>query len=164
MSRTISELRYGAGPDGADGGGRGGGSGADGGGVRTVSALPLRMILVDRAHVLVPPDPADTRARAVVLPLPGARLGAHSPPSSNRSGRPLGRSVATARATVGAGLTPPGRELLRLLSRGMADEAVSHQLGACPSTVGRSTATLMKRFGARSRVEADLGAAPPGWL
>ncbi|MCY0929568.1 hypothetical protein OTB20_25895 [Streptomyces sp. H27-H1] len=58
--------------------------------------LPLRTILVDRAHALVPLDPAGTRAGAVVLRLPGAVVALTAP---GRSGRRRCPWAATGRAT-----------------------------------------------------------------
>ncbi|MGW5399406.1 helix-turn-helix transcriptional regulator [Streptomyces sp. NPDC003952] len=134
----------------------------NGGGVRTVPTLPLRMILVDRAHALVPLDPADTRAGAVVLRLPGAVAALTALFDQVwEASLPLGCDRPR---DEGTGLTPVERELLRLLSQGMTDEAAGHQLGVSLSTVRRSMAALMERLGARSRFEAGLRAAQHGWL
>ncbi|MBT2449922.1 helix-turn-helix transcriptional regulator [Streptomyces sp. ISL-43] len=134
----------------------------NGGGVRTVPTLPLRMILVDRAHALVPLDPADTRAGAVVLRLPGAVAALTALFEQVwEASLPLGCDRPR---DEGTGLNPPERELLRLLSQGMTDEAAGHQLGVSLSTVRRSMAALMERLGARSRFEAGLRAAQRGWL
>ncbi|MET9961516.1 LuxR C-terminal-related transcriptional regulator [Streptomyces sp. NPDC006326] len=134
----------------------------NGGGVRTVPTLPLRMILVDRAHALVPLDPADTRAGAVVLRLAGAVAALTALFEQVwEAALPLGCDRPR---DAGTGLTPPERELLRLLSQGLTDEAAGHQLGVSLSTVRRSMAALMERLGARSRFEAGLRAAQRGWL
>ncbi|WP_328298368.1 LuxR C-terminal-related transcriptional regulator [Streptomyces sp. NBC_00435] len=134
----------------------------NGGGVRTVPTLPLRMILVDRAHALVPLNPADTRAGAVVLRLPGAVAALTALFEQVwEASLPLGCDRPRDECT---GLTPPERELLRLLSQGMTDEAAGHQLGVSLSTVRRSMAALMERLGARSRFEAGLRASQRGWL
>ncbi|MET9856272.1 LuxR C-terminal-related transcriptional regulator [Streptomyces sp. NPDC006450] len=134
----------------------------NGGGVRTVPTLPLRMILVDRAHALVPLDPADTRAGAVVLHLPGAVAALTALFEQVwEASLPLGCDRPR---DEGTGLTPPERELLRLLSRGMTDQAAAHQLGVSLSTVRRCMAALMERLGARSRFEAGLRVAQRGWL
>ncbi|MEU9235322.1 helix-turn-helix transcriptional regulator [Streptomyces subrutilus] len=134
----------------------------NGGGVRTVPTLPLRMILVDRAQALVPLDPADTRAGAVVLRLPGAVAALTALFEQVwETSLPLGCDRPR---DEGTGLTPPERELLRLLSQGMTDRAAGHRLGVSLSTVRRTMAALMERLGARSRFEAGLRAAQRGWL
>ncbi|MFJ9343028.1 LuxR C-terminal-related transcriptional regulator [Streptomyces sp. NPDC101733] len=134
----------------------------NGGGVRTVPTLPLRMILVDRAHALVPLKPADTRAGAVVLRLPGAVAALTALFEQVwEAALPLGCDRPRDECT---GLSQTERQLLRLLSQGMTDEAAGHQLGVSLSTVRRSMAALMERLHARSRFEAGLRAAQRGWL
>lgn len=116
----------------------------------------------EQVQALVPLDPADTRAGAVVLRLSGAvaALTALFEQVWDAS-LPLGCDRPR---DEGTGLTPPERELLRILSRGMTDQAAAHQLGVSLSTVRRSMAALMERLGARSRFEAGLRAAQRGWL
>jgi sugar-specific transcriptional regulator TrmB/DNA-binding CsgD family transcriptional regulator len=46
--------------------------------------------------------------------------------------------------------------LLTLLSAGLKDEAIARQLRVSPRTVGRRTAELMERLGARTRFQAGL--------
>ncbi|MGW2485324.1 helix-turn-helix transcriptional regulator [Streptomyces sp. NPDC001251] len=132
-----------------------------GGEVRTVPTLSPRMIVVDRECALVPLDPSDTRAGAVVLRVPGVVAALMA--LFERvwvTALPLGCAAPREERT---GLTPQERALLTLLGRGITDEAAARQLGVSLSTVRRAMAALMERLGARSRFEAGLRAAQRGW-
>ncbi|MGF1431188.1 LuxR C-terminal-related transcriptional regulator [Kitasatospora sp. LaBMicrA B282] len=132
-----------------------------GGEVRTVPALPLRMIILDRRVALVPIDPNDTRKGAVQLSTKGVITALVS----------LFEQVWENAIPFGApkerdeqGLTRQEQELLRLLGQGCTDEAAGKQLGLSVRTVRRIMADLMERLGARSRFEAGLHAGRRGWL
>ncbi|MEW1911094.1 helix-turn-helix transcriptional regulator [Kitasatospora sp. NPDC085895] len=132
-----------------------------GGQVRTVPALPLRMIIFDRSVALVPIDPANTRKGAVQISSTGVITALVS----------LFEQVWAEAAPFGAprerdeqGLTRQEQELLRLLGRGYTDEAAGKHLGLSLRTVRRMMADLMDRLGARSRFEAGLYAGRRGWL
>ncbi|MFF7590943.1 LuxR C-terminal-related transcriptional regulator [Kitasatospora purpeofusca] len=133
-----------------------------GGEVRTAPTIPQRMVVVDRAQALVPIDPADNRKGALYVTEPGILaalldffertwatavvLGAARPEESRSS------------------LTPTERELLRLLSSGLTDDAAGQRLGISSRTVGRHMSSIMERLGAGSRFEAGIKAAQNGWL
>ncbi|MFI6446411.1 LuxR C-terminal-related transcriptional regulator [Kitasatospora sp. NPDC050543] len=132
-----------------------------GGMVRTIPALPLRMIIFDRQMALVPIDPANTRKGAVQITSVGVITALVS----------LFEQVWTSATPLGApkerdeqGLTRQEQELLRLLGRGFTDEAAGKHLGLSLRTVRRMMADLMDRLGARSRFEAGLYAGRRGWL
>lgn len=130
--------------------------------VRTMATLPLRMILVDGTHAIVPLDPADSRAGAVIVRAAGAltALNALFELLWN-SGVDL---CAAPSAEEPPELTHQESALLALLSEGLTDGAAGRQLGVSLSTVRRSMAALMERLGARSRFEAGVLAARRGWL
>ncbi|MGE7385761.1 LuxR C-terminal-related transcriptional regulator [Streptomyces sp. NPDC004126] len=132
-----------------------------GGEVRTVPTLPVRMLLFDRRTVIVPADPDNTRKGAVELSEPGVVAGlAGLFDRVWESAAPLGTSPDR----DDQGLTGQERELLKLLGRGLTDEAAGRQLGLSLRTVRRMMAELMKRLGAGSRFEAGLRAAQREWI
>lgn len=134
------------------------GSGAE---VRTVAALPLRMALYDRHAALVPIDPDDSGAGAMLLR--GAGLLTALCALFDRvweSASPLGEE----RNRDDDGLLAQEREVLRLLARGYTDEAVARRLGVSVRTGRRITAGVMRRLEARSRFEAGVKAVERGWL
>lgn len=67
-------------------------------------------------------------------------------------------------ALIGDGVPAAERELLRLLARGLTDEAVGHKLGISACTVRRQVEVLMERLDASSRFEAGLKVAQQGSL
>lgn len=133
-----------------------------GGEVRTAATVPQRMVIVDRAHALVPIDPADTRKGALHVTEPGiltALLELFE--QTWNTAVPLG---AVRPDDPRTGLTDTERELLRLLGTGLTDDAAGQRLGISSRTVGRHMASVMERLGATSRFEAGIKAAQRGWL
>jgi DNA-binding CsgD family transcriptional regulator len=133
-----------------------------GGQVRAAPVLPPRLLVFDRSVAVLPIDPANTRLGALCTREPGivASLAAVFEQAWHTA-VPLG---ATTGPDPVSGLTPLDRELLRLLGRGLTDEAVGNRLGISGRTVRRQMAALMERLGATSRFEAGLKAAQRGWL
>jgi len=133
-----------------------------GGQVRTVPSLPLRMLIADRSVALLPIDPEDTRAGAVVMQAPGVvtallvlfdlvwdqatPFGAERPNSSEDE--PVPQEIT----------------LLKLLAQGHTDEVAARKLGLSLRTTRRLMASITAKLGARSRFEAGVLAAQAGWL
>ncbi|MGW4699431.1 helix-turn-helix transcriptional regulator [Streptomyces sp. NPDC004285] len=132
-----------------------------GGRARTVPALPVRMIIMDRRCAVLPVNTADATTGAVVLHSQGtvAALCALFEAEWER-GTPLGASQPLDER----GLSPQDSEFLRLLGQGLTDQAISHRLGISHRTARRIAAGLMEKLGARSRFEAGLKAGARGWL
>ncbi|WP_093717480.1 LuxR C-terminal-related transcriptional regulator [Actinacidiphila alni] len=132
-----------------------------GGTVRTVPALPLRMIIADGSTAVVPLDPDDPGKGAVLLRSPGilAALCALFEQVWTRA-RPLGE--AAQRDTHG--LTDQERQLLQLLADGLTDERAAQRLGVSLRTVRRMMSALMTRMDSRSRFQAGIKVAALGWL
>ena len=133
-----------------------------GGEVRTAPTIPQRTVIFDRAHAIVPIDPADNRKGALHVTEPGivtALLQFFEQAWSTAV--PLGAVSAEDPAT---GLTDTERELLRLLGTGLTDEAAGQRLGISDRTARRQMASIMERLGASSRFEAGIKAAQKGWL
>jgi DNA-binding CsgD family transcriptional regulator/sugar-specific transcriptional regulator TrmB len=132
-----------------------------GGETRTVPALPMPLVIVDREYALVPLDPSDERRGALALSGAGmiAALSAlfdqfwqAGVPWSHRPKRDQ------------EGLSAVERELLYLLAQGMTDEVAARRLGLSLRTVRRMASELMTRLHAHSRFEAGVRAAQRGWL
>jgi DNA-binding CsgD family transcriptional regulator len=130
--------------------------------VRTAPVLPPRMLIFDRMRAVIPINPANTRLgalytseAAIVTSLVAVFEQAWE------TAVPLGADVG---AADGNEVSAVERELLRLLARGLTDEAVGHKLGTSGRTVRRQVAAIMERLGASSRFEAGLKAAQLGLL
>jgi DNA-binding CsgD family transcriptional regulator/sugar-specific transcriptional regulator TrmB len=133
--------------------------------VRTTASLPTRMLLFDRAHAVLPIDPDDSAAGALVLHGRGiiaalCELFEHV----WESAIPFSGSRPQHRDREDSELTPQEQAVLRLLGEGLTDEVVARKLGVSVRTGRRITAELMSRLGARSRFQAGLRAAQLGWL
>jgi DNA-binding CsgD family transcriptional regulator/sugar-specific transcriptional regulator TrmB len=129
--------------------------------VRTTPILPPRMIIYDRSIAILPRDPSDTSAGAVVVR--GTGIVAALSALFNRiwdSARPLGRD----REYQQGELTGQERVLLQLLAQGYTDEAVARKLGISVRTGRRMTANLTSRLGAKSRFQAGAFTLLNGWL
>ncbi|MFI9324848.1 LuxR C-terminal-related transcriptional regulator [Kitasatospora aureofaciens] len=130
--------------------------------LRTAPALPHRLLLVDRATALVPLDPAAPARSAVLVTTPGIVTAmAELFDRIWTDATPLDQAPAIERAT---GITATERELLKILSTGLTDEAAAKRLGVSVRTVKRRMEELMRRLEAGSRFEAGLRAGQHGWL
>ena len=130
--------------------------------VRTATVPPPRMLIFDRKVAVIPIDPGNSRAGALITREPGI--------------------VATLAATFEQAwscavpydvdqslhrnhdLTEAQYKLLSLLAQGMTDEAAAKRLGLGLRTVRRQMSAVMERLGAQSRFEAGVKAARHGWL
>ncbi|MEV5575509.1 LuxR C-terminal-related transcriptional regulator [Spirillospora sp. NPDC052269] len=131
-----------------------------GGQVRTHPLLPVRMVLVDRQTALIPlrPDDSSQGALNVTAPSIVAALVAlfhHIWDTATPLNDP--RPADTP-------LTGQEHQLLRLLARGLTDEAAANRLAVSLRTVRRMTAHLMAIMDAQSRFEAGVKATKLGWL
>ncbi|WP_129308294.1 LuxR C-terminal-related transcriptional regulator [Streptomyces sp. L2] len=129
--------------------------------VRTVAALPVRLILIDHRVAVLPTSATDAALGAVVLRGQGTVTALNALFESIWNGAgPLaepGRRDAR-------GLTAQEAETLRLLSQGLTDEAIAHRLGVSPRTTRRIVSGLMQQLNARSRFEAGSRAVQDGWI
>ncbi|MFC4610110.1 LuxR C-terminal-related transcriptional regulator [Streptomyces maoxianensis] len=137
--------------------------------VRTAHTLPLRLIVVDRSLAVVPaPVSADGDIAAIVLrseTLVEVLRGIfeHCWAGANV----LTDTGSGSEALAGdAEWQPTGRhrELLRMLSGGLTDEAMARKLGVSERTVRRLVSELTERLGAASRFQAGVCAVRLGWL
>ncbi|MFD5453208.1 helix-turn-helix transcriptional regulator [Streptomyces sp. NPDC003470] len=130
--------------------------------VRTVPSLPVHLLLVDRSLALLPSDPRDPWHKVVQISMPGAVEAVNSLfERAWENAVPLGSSGP---GLDEHGLSPREKELLRLMARGLNDEAIRRRLGVSLRTVRRIVAELCARLGAASRFEAGYQAAKRGWI
>jgi DNA-binding CsgD family transcriptional regulator len=132
-------------------------AGAD---VRLVPALPMRLILVDGETAIVPRDPDDDTAGALIVPHSGLVIALHALFMSYwKQGRPL-----TAEGDSDAGARTADRAVLRLLATGAKDEAIARQLGMSVRTVRRIVADIMVRAEVDSRFALGAYATAHNWI
>ena len=133
--------------------------------VRTTASLPSRMLIFDREQAVVPIDPDDSGAGAMVFRSPGilANLCALFDHVWDKavplSGRKRPRQPAEENE-----LTSQEQTVLRLLGEGLTDVVVARGVGVSVRTGRRITADLMGRLGAKSRFQAGMRAVESGWL
>jgi hypothetical protein len=108
--------------------------------VRTTVTLPSRMLVLERAHAVLPTDPDDSAARALVLVALGERVWENA--LAFTRGRPQHRERRDRE------LPSQAQAVLRLLGEGLTDEVVARKLGVSVRT-GRHGVTPACRCGAR---------------
>lgn len=129
--------------------------------VRTVPALPMRLWIKDQELAMVPIDPADSAAGAVLLRQPGA-VAAFLALFEGvwASAVPFGE--APRRSLEDPGSQP--RELLRLLAQGYTDEAAARRLGISLRSERRLISELMEKLDAQSRFQLGQRAVENGYI
>jgi len=133
-----------------------------GGEIRATPTLPMRLLIVDRELAIMPMDPENPSAGAVIHRTPAvvavatalfdaywARGTEMFDPDDREDDTPL---------------TPHEAEVLRLLAGGAKDEQVARLLGISLRTARRITANLSDRLDAASRFELGVAAAKRGWV
>ncbi|PYC77445.1 helix-turn-helix transcriptional regulator [Streptomyces tateyamensis] len=132
-----------------------------GGQMRTVPAVPMPLVIVDRKVAILPLDPTDARVGALEVHSPGVLAAVCALFEQIwTAGTPFGQS-----APIDAhGCTPMERKLLEIISDGHTDEVAARNLGISLRTVRRMMADLMVRLDAVSRFQAGVNATRHGWL
>jgi DNA-binding CsgD family transcriptional regulator len=133
-----------------------------GGEVRATPTLPMRLLIFDRTIAIMPMDPANPTAGALI----------HRSPAVVAVALALFEAYWSRAAELfapddrdnEAPLTPHEAEVLRLLAGGAKDEQVARLLGISLRTARRITATLSDRLDAASRFELGVAAAKRGWV
>jgi DNA-binding NarL/FixJ family response regulator len=120
------------------------------------------MIIFDRRLAVVPTDPDNTAAGALLLRGSGlvsalCAVFEHIWEDAPAFGSPSPPDVIS-------GLSSQARAVLLLLSQGYTDEAVARKLGISVRTSRRITAEMMTMLGARSRFQAGVAVGELGWL
>lgn len=132
-----------------------------GGEIRTLPTLPLRMVIFDRRYAVLPVDPDETAAGAVVLSGRGALTALMALFEQTWA---MGSPFAGARTTDKENVSDSERALLRLLGEGVTDEVAARTMGVSLRTARRMMSDLMARLDARSRFQAGARARSRNWL
>ena len=129
--------------------------------VRTVPALPLRMIVIDRELAIVPTDPENPAVGVDIISSAGAVAGllALFEAVWNQA-VPMSTRVASDEK----GLTSEERVILEMLASGFSHESIARRVGVATKTVSRTVARMMERLGAKSPFQVGYLAAKRGWL
>ncbi|TWE28571.1 helix-turn-helix transcriptional regulator [Prauserella muralis] len=138
----------------------------DGAEIRTMPAVPVEALVVDRAFAIVPAERRDGHGAAEVADVAVFRLPSVVATITELVERlwPSAVPLAASPRPRPAGLDRRDRDLLSLLSAGCTDESAAATLGVSVRTVRRMVSSLMDRLGARSRFQAGAKAAGRGWL
>lgn len=128
--------------------------------IRTVAALPLRLLVSDRVSAILPIDAESPRDGALIVRAPGLLTALVALFETVwRSATPL----QPPRAPAPLELSDIDTTILRILSTGATDEAVSRHLGLSVRTVRRQVSALMTQMGASSRFELGVRLGARGW-
>ena len=129
--------------------------------VRTVPALPLRMLIVDRKIAVVPVNVEDSQAEAIVVSSNGVVAALYALFQSIwKTARPLG----SVRRRDENNLSPQDRQALKFLASGLTDEMIARRMGVSVRTARRIASDLLTRLDARSRFQAGARAALRNWI
>lgn len=129
--------------------------------VRSITALPSRMLIYDGSCAVLPLDPLHTKSGVALVRDPTVlgflqQLFEHY----------WDRAADFVEGPKKSGSAPVGvdRDVLVLMAAGKKDEAIAHQLGMSPRSVSRVVARLLEQLDADSRFQAGVRAALNGWL
>jgi DNA-binding CsgD family transcriptional regulator len=128
--------------------------------IRTVAALPLRLVVSDRVMAILPIDAESPRDGALVVRAAGMLTALVALFETVWRGA---KPIDAPRPPEPVELDDVGTAILRILSTGATDEAVSRQLGVSVRTVRRSISGLMGQLEASSRFELGLKLGARGW-
>ncbi|MER5310284.1 helix-turn-helix domain-containing protein [Streptomyces sp. NPDC002773] len=131
--------------------------------VRITPAVPMTMIIADAQFAMVPVDPAEPMAGAVLARGPAlvrSYLALYE--HCWHTASPYGDGPAPEQG--GDGLSEQQRAALVMLASGMKDEKIARGLGVSLRTVSRMLSELMQEMGATSRFEAGVRAHRLGWV
>ncbi|MFI8518709.1 LuxR C-terminal-related transcriptional regulator [Streptomyces sp. NPDC085481] len=131
--------------------------------IRLSPVVPMNMVLADDNFALLPTDPRDPEAAAILARGPGlVRSYRALYEYCWLAATPYGHEEPTEHG--GDGLTEQQRAALRMLASGIKDEQVARNLGVSLRTVSRLISEVMQELDAASRFEAGVKAARLGLL
>lgn len=129
--------------------------------VRTVPALPLRMIIADRRVAVLPVDPDNGMAGLTIHKTPGVVTGLQALFELTwASATPLGLTIVNS----GSGPSEVDRTILELLALGRSDKEIGKTMGLSKRTIGRHLASIMEKLNAESRFQAAYLAGKRNWI
>lgn len=131
-----------------------------GGEVRTAPTLPLRLQIIDAKAALLPLDPLNTAAGAVLVREPGV---VHMVAALFEQIWDLAKPTESPPESVPV-LSAREQEVLKMLSRGMTDQAIARHLAVSLRTERRIISDLMERLDAQTRFQLGQQAVRHGHL
>ncbi|WP_406863817.1 LuxR C-terminal-related transcriptional regulator [Streptomyces sp. HUAS MG47] len=143
--------------------------------VRIAPVLPIRLVITDRRVALVSTASMEQERTAVRLEYGAVleilvgffdHLWVHEAVPLAAAMEGTLERESEPEDTDGDPERPSGRELalLRLMAKGLKDEAIARDLGVSPRTLRRLIADLMRRLDCDSRFQAGVEAMARGWL
>ena len=129
--------------------------------LRVMPVLPLKIMLADR-HIAIIPLDLNRADSPTLLVRSSALLDALHLLFENLWERATAIAASPDLGMATASPDTAGDEaaaLMPLLSAGLNDKAIAHELGISPSTLARRMSTLMKRLGTRTRFQLGWRAA-----
>lgn len=132
-----------------------------GGQFRTVSTLPMRMLVIDDKVALLPLRTNESSLGAFVVRTPGTIYALRALFDAYwKTGANFGES----QSPDARGLNSQESALLAMLADGMDDEEAARRMGVSVRTIRRKVSALSERLDARSRFQAGVNAVRAGWL
>jgi DNA-binding CsgD family transcriptional regulator len=129
--------------------------------VRTVPALPMRLLLVDARCAVFPIDPDNSKAGAIVTGNRSAVTALCSLFEEYwRSGSPFGRRRPRRSGTLNAAET----QAINLWGQGHTNDAVARRMGVSERTVYRYSESVRRALGAGSAFQAGVRAVELGLI
>lgn len=131
--------------------------------LRLSPVVPMNMIIADQQFAVLPVDPEDSAAGAILVRGPAlvrSYLALYE--HCWHTAVPYGEQALPEHG--GDGLSEQQRAALRMLASGMKDEKIARSLGVSLRTVSRLLSEVMQELGATSRFEAGVRATRLGWL
>ena len=136
--------------------------------LRVAEEIPMRLLVSDRAHAMVPLSLKDTDSQGDALVVHGTALIQALVLFFEEywtRARPLQLSDGTgAPGRVRSGPTAQDEEILALLGLGLADRKIATQLDLSLRTVERRIRALLDLAGVETRFQLGLHAARAGWF
>ncbi len=129
---------------------------------RVSDSLPKRVVILDEEVAVVPIDPADSKAGALIVRQPGLVAGLVD--LFQRAWEAAEDITFSPPAPSEGEIDELDRRLLVLLASGCTDEAAAREFGLSVRHLRRRIARLMAALGAHSRFEAGAEAIRRGWL
>ncbi|NUR59798.1 MAG: helix-turn-helix transcriptional regulator [Catenulispora sp.] len=132
--------------------------------IRLLPHLPLRMLIYDDTTAMLPIDPVDSFAGALLIRDPALVMSLSAFfEHCWIDATPLHATAAPTESTAFT-CTPQQSAALRMMASGLKDEVIARRLGISPRTLSRLVAEVMERLEVGSRFEAGAKLAHLGWF
>lgn len=129
---------------------------------RVLPTVPLKLLMVDGKHSLLPLSVHDGRVRSAIIVHPSMLSSALSALFDALWNQAMPLPVED--DVLPEGFNATDRRLVALLASGVKDEVIARELGISARTLGRRITRVMDQLGAASRFQAGAQAQRRGWL